>query len=268
MRTTFVAGNWKMNLDKNLARSLVAGLKAAVGTLEGPGQVGLFPPFTLLQDVAREVKGSGIVVGGQNCHQQASGAYTGEVSAGLLRDAGATHVILGHSERRRDFGETDELVAAKLAAALAAGLRPILCVGEQLEDRDQGRTLEVVGRQLAGALAGFTAEELAGLTRAYEPVWAIGTGRTATQDQAVEVHAALRRQVAGMLGGDFAANLCIQYGGSVTPKNAADLMGAEEIDGALVGGASLELHSFLAICDAARGRAGQTTGHRKSESTS
>ena len=220
--------------------------------LRGSGDVGLFPPFTLLTDVVQEAEGSGLIVGAQNCHQESSGAYTGEVSAAMVRESGATHVILGHSERRRDFGETEEVLAAKLRAALAAGLKPILCVGEQLAERDQGRTLEVVGQQISGCLAGFKAEELSGLTLAYEPVWAIGTGRTASPEQAVEVHAALRCQVSGMFGAEFAEHLRIQYGGSVTPKNAADLMGAEEIDGALVGGAALKLDSFLAICEAAR----------------
>ncbi|MFH0945740.1 MAG: triose-phosphate isomerase [Planctomycetota bacterium] len=252
MRRSFVAGNWKMNLDRGLAKSLVAGLRDALEALAGQGDVGLFPPFTLLSDVARAAEGSGMIVGAQNCHHEKGGAYTGEVSAAMVKDAGGTHVILGHSERRQYYGEDEELLAKKLRAALAQGLHPILCVGEQLSERDQGRTLDVVRNQVQGALAGFSAADLSTLTLAYEPVWAIGTGRTATPDQAVEVHAALRGLITELFDGGFASRLRIQYGGSVNADNATTLMGEVEIDGALVGGASLKLDSFLAICKAAR----------------
>ena len=252
MRNSFVAGNWKMNLDRGLAKSLVAGLKDALESLGGRGDVGLFPPFTLLSEVARAAEGSGMIVGAQTCHHEEGGAYTGEISAAMVKDAGGTHVILGHSERRQYFGEDEELLAKKLRAAVAHGLQPILCVGEQLEERDQGRTLDVVRGQVQGALAGFSASDLAALTIAYEPVWAIGTGRTASPEQVVEVHAALRGLVTELFDDEFAARLRIQYGGSVNAKNAASLMGEVEIDGALVGGASLKLDSFLAICKAAR----------------
>ncbi len=249
MRTPFIAGNWKMNLDRGLARSLVQGLAAARASLGGASScdVGVFPPFTLLPEVAAAAAGTGLIVGAQDCHQEGKGAYTGCVAAAQVKDAGATHVILGHSERRRDFREDEALLARKLRAALAAGLQPILCVGELLEERDAGRTLAVVRAQVQGALRGFPAADLAGLTIAYEPVWAIGTGRTATPEQAVEVHRDLRACAAELFGPAFAARLRIQYGGSVTPKNAASLLSQEEIDGALVGGASLELDSFIGI---------------------
>lgn len=256
MRGKFIAGNWKMNLDQGLARSLVSGLGSALESVAGKGvQVGVFPPFTLLAGVARqaagESAGSGLIVGAQDCHAEEKGAYTGEISAAHVRDAGATHVILGHSERRQYFAEDEALLGRKLRAALGQGLKPILCVGEQLKDRDAGRALEVVEAQVRGALAGLSADQLSDLTLAYEPVWAIGTGRTATPEQAVEVHAAIRACVAELLGEPFAARLCIQYGGSVNQDNASTLLGEEEIDGALVGGASLKLEPFLAIVKAA-----------------
>ncbi len=251
MRTPFVAGNWKMNLDSGLARSLVEGLASAVPAGIAV-RVGVFPPFTLLAQVARQAEGSGLIVGAQNCHAETRGAYTGEISAAMVKDAGATHVILGHSERRRDFGEDEPLLRRKLEAALGTGLAPILCVGERLEERDAGQTLDVVNGQVRGALGGFAADDLARLVVAYEPVWAIGTGRTATPAQAVEVHRAIRATAAQLCGASFAARLCIQYGGSVTPDNAESLLGEEEIDGALVGGASLKLEPFLEIVRAAK----------------
>ncbi|MFG0320552.1 MAG: triose-phosphate isomerase [Planctomycetota bacterium JB042] len=245
MRKPFVAGNWKMNLDGAAARPLVEGLAEACDGVAV--EVGVFPPFPLLERVARWAEGSSLIVGAQDCHDQASGAYTGEVSAAMVGDAGGTHVILGHSERRQQFHEDEPLLARKLRAALEHGLAPILCVGESLEQRDGGRTLDVCRGQLEGGLEPFSADDLSTLTVAYEPVWAIGTGRTATPDQAVEVHRALRETLAGRFGKPFADAVRIQYGGSVKADNAASLLGEAEIDGALVGGASLKLDAFLPI---------------------
>lgn len=240
-----------MNLDPPRARALVQGLAAAKALFEGV-QVGVFPPFTLIHDAVAAAAGAPLAVGAQNCHHEPSGAYTGEVSAAQVRATGATHVLVGHSERRRDYGEAEPLLQQKLRAALAAGLAPVLCVGERLEERDTGRTLDVVGRQLDGALAGFTAAELAALVVAYEPVWAIGTGRNATPAQAVEVHRFVRGRLAERFAPGFAGAARILYGGSVTKDNASALLAEDEIDGALVGGASLALDSFLSIARAAR----------------
>jgi triosephosphate isomerase len=249
-RVPFIAGNWKMNLDRRSATTLAAALAEARGTFP-ECEVGLFPPFTMLAEVAAEAEGSGLIVGAQDCHAEKAGAYTGCVSAPMVKDAGATHVILGHSERRRDCGEDEALLARKLRATLDAGLAPILCVGETLAQRQAGETLDVVRKQVEGALGGFDAKELARLVLAYEPVWAIGTGHTATPAQAVEVHRDIRRVVEQRFGAPFARALRIQYGGSVNPGNAASLLREQEIDGALVGGASLEFDSFVAIVRAA-----------------
>ncbi len=249
MRTAYIAGNWKMNLDSRSAATLVDGLTSALQSLPGR-DVGVFPPLTMVREVAERARGTSLRVGAQNCHQSAKGAFTGEVSAMQVKDAGATSVILGHSERRRDFGEDEALLAKKLAAALAVGLKPLLCVGERLEERDAGRTFDVVARQTLGALEPFSAGQLADLTIAYEPVWAIGTGRNATPAQAAEVHAHLRGVLANRFDASFAARTRILYGGSVTPDNAAALLSANDVDGALVGGASLDLQSFLAIVKA------------------
>jgi len=196
--------------------------------------------------VKAALAGSPIQLAAQDVHWEAQGAFTGEVSAPLLADVGVQHVIVGHSERRQFFGETDETVRKKVGAVLAAGLRPIVCVGELLAEREAGRTLEVVGRQVRGGLAGLTADTLAAVTLAYEPVWAIGTGKTATTAQAQEVHAAIRA-ILRELGGAVAESIRIQYGGSVKPENAAELMSQADVDGALVGGASLKAKDFLAI---------------------
>jgi triosephosphate isomerase (TIM) len=215
-------------------------------------EVGVFPPFPYIADAARRCAGRGVFVGAQNCHAQPAGAFTGEVAASMLKDVGATHVILGHSERRQFCGEDDAAVREKLAAALAHGLVPIVCVGETLAERQGNRTFDVIRRQLEGALAGFDAAQLAGLVLAYEPVWAIGTGVNATPAQAVEVHRFIRGLCAERFGAKFAAALRIQYGGSVKSENAAELLCQDEIDGALVGGASLEPRSFLSIVQAAK----------------
>jgi len=211
-------------------------------------RVGVFPPFVYLAQVADALAGTGIVVGAQNCHPADKGAFTGEVAARMVKDVGATHVIVGHSERRHVFGETDADVKERLDAALALGLDVILCVGETIDERQAERTEEVVFRQLDAGLAGLDGETVATrVTVAYEPVWAIGTGLTATPDQAQDVHAAVRARVAGTCGDDVAARVIIQYGGSVKPDNVAELIGQADVDGALVGGASLQPTSFQAL---------------------
>jgi triosephosphate isomerase len=251
MRTPFVVGNWK--LHKTIAESLalVTELKNQLGAVKGVA-VGVAPVFTALAAVAKRLDGSPIATCAQDCHWEASGAWTGEVSAAQLADAGAAWAIVGHSERRQFFGDTSEGVGKKACAVLAAGLGAIVCVGESLADRDAGRTLAVVDDQLAAALAGIAAASAPRLVIAYEPVWAIGTGRTASPAQAQEVHAHLRKRLAERLGSAAADAIRIQYGGSVKPSNAEALMAEPDIDGALVGGASLEAADFIAIVKAAR----------------
>jgi len=250
MRTPFIAGNWKMNLSLDEAVALAAALKGPLDGTEGV-DLAVFPPFVFIPAVARVLEGSRVTVGAQNLHPEPSGAFTGEVAASMLRDVGCARVLVGHSERRHLFGETDAEVNAKLHAALRAGLEPICCVGELLEERDAGRTGEVVQRQVNSALEGLDAPGMRRVTIAYEPVWAIGTGRTATRDQAQEVHQMIRRLLAEQFGEETAAAVRIQYGGSVKPENAADLLAAPDIDGALVGGASLKAEAFTAIVRAA-----------------
>jgi triosephosphate isomerase len=243
-RTLLIAGNWKMHKTAAQAGELVRALLAGLNTAN---QVLVAPPFTALAAVAPLVRGTPLALGGQNMHWDSEGAFTGEVSPLMLREAGCSHVILGHSERRQLFGETDEGVERKARAACAHGLTPILCVGETLAERESSRTMEVVERQVERALRGLDADQVASLLVAYEPVWAIGTGRTATPDQAQEVHAFIRRHVSGSHGAPAAAALRILYGGSVKPDNIGSLMAQADVDGALVGGASLEAFSFLKI---------------------
>jgi triosephosphate isomerase len=244
-RQKFVCGNWKLNRTvaeaTALARELVDGLGG-----DARVQVAVAPVFTSLPAVAQVLAGSPIQLAAQDVHWEAQGAFTGEVSAPLLADVGVAQVIVGHSERRQYFGETDETVGRKVGAVLAAGLRPIVCVGETLAEREAGQTLAVVGRQVRGGLAGLAPGSLALLTLAYEPVWAIGTGKTATTAQAQQVHAAIR-SILRELGGAVADTIRIQYGGSVKPENAAELLSQADVDGALVGGASLKAKDFLAI---------------------
>jgi triosephosphate isomerase (TIM) len=253
MRTSLIAGNWKMNLDAERALALVEGIVAAIPTLPRC-KLAVFPPFVYIAESARAAAWSGgrLAIGAQNCHAADSGAHTGEVSAAMLRDVGATTVILGHSERRRDCQECDGVVSKKLRAALRQGLEAIVCVGETLEQRDAGQTLDVVRSQVAQSLGDIEGAAFARTAIAYEPVWAIGTGRTATPAQAVEVHAVIRETLAERYGQAVAASTRILYGGSVTAENAATLLKEPEIDGALVGGASLSLDSFLRIVRAAR----------------
>lgn len=246
MRRTFIAGNWKMNL----LTAPAAGLARAVRQIaeQNPQvDVAVAPTATALAAVVQVLAGSPVAVAGQNCHWEQSGALTGEVSAEMLFDLGCSHVILGHSERRQFFGETDETVNRRLQAAHRAGLRPIVCIGETLEQREAGQTVEVVSTQLRGALTGVPAERMPDLTLAYEPVWAIGTGRTASPAQAQEVHARLRAELGELYDPRIAARVRIQYGGSVNPTNVRELMAQPDIDGALVGGASLKADSFSAL---------------------
>jgi len=246
-RTPFVAGNWKMNLDRAAVHALCRHL-AVLAAEKPPSRLGVFPPFVYLADVVAELSGTGIVVGAQTCHSRESGAYTGEISARMIRDVGASHVIVGHSERRQLCGETDAEVRARLDAALAAGLDVILCVGETLDERKADRTAAVVTGQLQAGLAGLPADTIARrLTLAYEPVWAIGTGLNATPAQAQEVHALLRARLAALAGDAAAQRVVVQYGGSVKPDNIAALAACPDVDGALVGGASLDFRSFAAI---------------------
>jgi triosephosphate isomerase len=250
-RTKIVAGNWKMNLDRAKAKELTAAVAARRGEAAAVELV-LCPPTLYVETVGSALAGakSNVGLGAQNMHDKASGAFTGEVAPPMLVDLGCQYVILGHSERRTLFGETDAAVNVKTKAALAAGLVPIVCVGETLEEREAGKTAAVVTGQVQGSLAGLSAAELEKVVVAYEPVWAIGTGKVATPEQAQEVHALIRALLAGLSSPEVAARVRIQYGGSVKPDNAADLARQPDIDGALVGGASLKADDFLGIAKA------------------
>jgi triosephosphate isomerase len=245
-RAPFVAGNWKMNLGLREASELAGKIAQAGPELRGCTTV-LVPPFTALAAVAAAVAGSDVRLGAQDLYWEKSGAFTGEVSGPMLRDAGCAYVLVGHSERRHLFGETDEAVNRKVRAALEAGLAPIVCLGEVLAERDGGRTLARIDEQLAGGLAGFSREEVERLVIAYEPVWAIGTGRTATPAQAQEVHAHIRGRLRRDYGNGTADCAIILYGGSVKPANSYPLFRERDIDGFLVGGASLDAVGFVDI---------------------
>jgi triosephosphate isomerase (TIM) len=250
MRRKLIAGNWKMNMDR------AGGVALAQGIAERAGDVPMVdllvcPPSVYIAAVADAVKGKGIGVGGQNMYFEPSGAFTGEVSAAMLLDVGAKYVILGHSERRHIFKETDADINKKTHVALAAGLAPIVCVGELLEEREAGKTAEVIKTQFDGSLAGITESQIKGVVIAYEPVWAIGTGKVASPAQAEEVHADLRSLLAKRYNAEVAAEVRILYGGSVKASNAGELLGQPNIDGALVGGASLKVDEFLGIAKGA-----------------
>lgn len=250
MRKFFIAGNWKMNLLRDSSVALVRQIAEAIGS-NGNVDVAVCPPNVYLGDVSAAAKGTNVGVGAQNAYFAADGAFTGEVSCSMLQDVGCKYVILGHSERRTLFGETDALVNQKLKVVLASGLIPIVCVGETLEEREAGKTSDVVSTQVKGSLAGLSGDEMAKTVLAYEPVWAIGTGKTATPVQAEEVHADIRQLLTTLFGADVANKVVIQYGGSVKADNALELLGQPNIDGALVGGASLKADSFMAIINAA-----------------
>jgi len=247
MRQPMVAGNWKMNGSSDSIKELIDGIKAGVDAANA--EVVVCPPFVYISSVADAIAGSAIKLGSQNMCDQDAGAFTGEVSGPMLKDVGCEYVIIGHSERRAMYGETDEVTAIKYGAVLKNGLKPIFCIGETLEEREQGITEDVVGRQIDAILKTDGVASLANAVLAYEPVWAIGTGKTATPDQAQEVHAFIRNKIAEQDAG-IAEGLRILYGGSMNPTNAAELRSQPDIDGGLIGGASLKAEDFLAICSA------------------
>lgn len=249
LRQAVIAGNWKMNKTRPEAEALINELKpyaqkASCGVV-------ICVPFTNLETAVALTAGTNIKVGAQNCHFEQSGAFTGEISAQMLTEMGVEYVIIGHSERRQYFGETDVTVNKRTTAALNAGLKVILCVGELLEEREQGITEEIVGLQTKIALLGLSAEQVKNVIIAYEPVWAIGTGKTATSQQANEVCAYIRGVVAKLYGTEIADGMTIQYGGSMNPKNAAELLAQPDVDGGLIGGASLKAADFSVLLDAA-----------------
>ncbi|MCY2930430.1 MAG: triose-phosphate isomerase [Planctomycetota bacterium] len=248
-RKPFVAGNWKMNTSQAEGVALAGALVKLVGSLEGV-DVAVCPPFVYLPAVKAALAGSRIALGAQNLFYESNGAFTGEISGSMLKDIGARYVILGHSERRHVLGESDEVISRKVVKALADGLDVIFCVGELLAERQGGQTLEVVTRQVKVGLEGVAKAAMAHVTVAYEPVWAIGTGVTASPAQAQEVHAMVRGLLGKQYGPEVARHTRIQYGGSVKASNAAELLGQPDIDGALVGGASLKADEFAAIAKA------------------
>ena len=250
MRQPFIAGNWKMFKTVHETVVHVKELRSLVKDVQGVDIV-IAPPATGLYAAAEAARNSNIAVAGQNCHWEREGAFTGEVSAGMVREAGAEYVILGHSERRTLFGETDLEVQKKLRAALGAGLVPIVCIGETLDQRDRHQTLAVLDQQIQRGLDGATADEVAAMVVAYEPVWAIGTGRNATPEQAGEAHAHIRLRLRSWFGAEAAECCHVIYGGSVKPGNIAGLLALADVDGALVGGASLDVAGFGQIVAAA-----------------
>ena len=249
MRRTLIAGNWKMNTDRASAVELAKGVAAGAGSA-AESDLLVCPPAVYLSAVAEALSGSPVALGAQNMCCQDNGAFTGEISHSMLTDIGAEYVILGHSERRNIFGEKDQHIRDKTHKALEAGLAPIVCVGELLEEREAGKTAEVVRGQFEGSLAGVTESQITSVVIAYEPVWAIGTGKVATPAQAEEVHADLRGLLESSYTAEIASKIRILYGGSVKPGNASELLSQENIDGALVGGASLKADDFLGIAAA------------------
>jgi triosephosphate isomerase (TIM) len=251
MRTPIIAGNWKLYKTVAEAVKYVKEFRSLVKDVAGV-EIVLAPPFTALHASAEAARASNIAMAGQDCYWEREGAYTGEVSAAMVREAGAEYVIIGHSERRTLFGETDATVNRKVAAAFAAGLTPIACIGETLDQRERNETFDVLDRQIKQGLDGLTADQVAMLVIAYEPVWAIGTGRNASPNQAAEAHGHIRKRLRQWFGSE-AAELChILYGGSVKPDNIRDLIALTEVDGALVGGASLDLRAFAEIVTRSR----------------
>jgi len=246
MRRPLIAGNWKMNLDVNSGVELARSLVEVTADVEDR-DILICPGFPLLSDISSVINGSRIMLGAQNMYYEKQGAFTGEVSADMLKSVGCSYVILGHSERRHIFGEGDELINKKVSNAIKFGLKPILCVGELLEEREAGKTEEIVKNQVIKGLKGITESMVSSLTIAYEPVWAIGTGKTATPEDANHVHILIRNVVSDLYSTRIAENLRILYGGSVKPENIDALMAMDNIDGALVGGASLKLESFERI---------------------
>jgi len=250
LRKKLIAGNWKMNKTPTDGVSLVKEIAQGIGR-QTEVDVLVCPPFTALESVGRALEETNVKLGAQNMHFESSGAFTGEVSAPMLRDLFVTHVILGHSERRALFGEDDQLINQKVLAALNTELRPVFCVGETLEEREAGDTLKVVQTQLEAGLKGVSNEQAASVILAYEPVWAIGTGKVATSDQAQEVHAFIRGLLKKLFGDTVSQKVRILYGGSMKPANAPELLAQKDIDGGLIGGASLEARSFVDLVKAA-----------------
>ena len=250
MRKTLIAGNWKMNLNRAQAIALATDLKGEFYT-EKKVDLAICPPFVYLDAVSTVLNGTSISLGAQDMYFEKEGAFTGEISGAMLGDMGCHHVILGHSERRHILGETDPVINKKVHAALALGLKPILCVGELLEEREAGKTQAVVRRQMEGSLKDVSAAQMEEIVIAYEPVWAIGTGKVATSQQAQSVHADLRMMIEACYNPAVAGKVRIQYGGSVKPSNAGELLSLPDVDGALVGGASLKAEDFLGIVAAA-----------------
>jgi len=252
MRTFLIAGNWKMNFGPADSRSFFTDFSTHANSVSGKAEVLLCVPFISLEsamDASRKVQG--IQIGAQNLHFENDGAYTGEISGSMLKSIGVKYVIVGHSERREYFGESDAVVGKKVTMALSAGLTPILCVGEVLAERKSGAQNAVVERQLRGGLAGLTSDQIARTVVAYEPVWAIGTGETASPEQAQEMHAFIRAQLAILADASVAESVRILYGGSMKPSNAAELLGQADVDGGLIGGASMKADSFYAIVETA-----------------
>lgn len=252
MRKKIVAGNWKMNMDYTSGLTLFSEvLNMVADEAKGDQEVIVCPPYVYIHSLAQLAKNSSRVsIGAQNCHQAESGAFTGEISANMLGSVGAAYVILGHSERRQYFGETNQTLAPKVDAALKAGLKPVFCIGETLEERNQNIHFDLIKNQLSDGVFHLSAEEFAKIVIAYEPVWAIGTGVTATSDQAQEIHAFIRKEIAVRYGAQTADNTTILYGGSCNPKNAAELFAQPDIDGGLIGGASLKSRDFTDIVKA------------------
>jgi triosephosphate isomerase (TIM) len=246
MRKKVIAGNWKMNMDLHQSQKLVSEIINGLGK-DNKAEVIVCPPFTSLNEVSSLLKGTQVKLGAQNMYYEESGAYTAEISADMLKSVGCEYVILGHSERRVIFNESDELINKKVKTAISKGLKPIFCIGELLEQRESGETMKVVSSQIEKGLEGITAEQMKFVIVAYEPVWAIGTGKTATPQQAQDVHLFIRELVAKKFSTSVAENLIIQYGGSVKPDNSGELLSQKDIDGALVGGACLKADSFLSI---------------------
>ncbi len=247
LKKLFIAGNWKMNKTASEAADMVSSLVDLLVGMESKAIIAVCPPFTALDRVSCILENTGIELGAQNLSDKEPGAYTGEISAGMLLDLNVKYVIVGHSERRQYYGETDQLVNAKAHMALKSGLKPIVCIGETLQEREAGKTMDVIKSQFSGSLAGISAENILNTTIAYEPVWAIGTGKNATPEQAQEVHKFTRTLLKASYGQEIAEKVIIQYGGSVKASNSRELMGMPDIDGALVGGASLDAHGFAEL---------------------
>lgn len=251
MRKKVVAGNWKMNNDLSQSVNLISEIKNAITGKELNAEIIICPPFTSLETASALVKDTNVKLGAQNMYLEESGAFTGEISASMLKSVGCEYVILGHSERRAIFGESDEVINKKIKKALSSGLKPIFCIGETLEERESGVTNKVIEKQVRNGLTGISTEELKHIIVAYEPVWAIGTGKTATPEQAQEVHKFIRNLIKELYSANSAENLTIQYGGSVKADNAKSLLSQPDIDGALVGGACLKADSFFEIIKSA-----------------